>query len=232
MKKVAVIQSSYIPWKGYFDIMRDVDLFVVGTHFKYTRCDWRNRNRIKTPQGTLWLTVPVGHQAEKMIREVVISGAEWASRHWRNIEQYYGRAPYFRRYRDFFRDVYLGRRWENLSELNFHLITRIAHDFLGIRTGIIDSAGVNVVGTKLDGLLDLLRKVGADLYVSGPRAKAYIDEQRFHDEGIGLVYKDYAGYPEYPQFFPPFIHEVSIVDMLFHLGPATADYIWGWRRPV
>jgi hypothetical protein len=97
---------------------------------------------------------------------------------------------------------------------------------------IKDSREYHAQGQKLDYVLDLLKKSGATLYVSGPTAKAYIEENKFWDAGIELVYKDYSGYPEYPQPFPPFEHAVSILDLLFNCGPAAPDYIWGWREKL
>lgn len=229
MKKVAIIQSSYIPWKGFFDIMHDVDLFLLDSCAQFTCRDWRNRNRIKTPHGALWLTIPVGNQDQKPIREVTIRDGEWAKRHWKNIENFYRRAAQFKRYQDLFMDIYLNRRWDYLWELNLCLIRAIAHEVLDIKTEIRDTAGLEPAGRRQDRLIDLLHKVKGDAYVSGPGAKGYIDRSRFEEEGISLTYKNYSGYPEYRQFFPPFIHEVSILDMVFHLGPEAPYYVWGWR---
>jgi hypothetical protein len=227
--RVAVLQSNYLPWKGYFDIVHDVDLFVFHDDLQYTKGDWRNRNRLKTPQGPAWLTVPVGAREDRLISEVRIADPSWARRHWRRIEQWYGRAPFFPYYRPWFEEALLGRRWELLSELNQHLIRGIAGDLLGIATRFADSRELAPQGRKLDRLLDLLGRAGAAVYVSGPAGRGYIDSERFARAGIGLVWKDYGGYPEYPQPFPPFNHQVSILDLLFQVGPGAPHYIWGWR---
>lgn len=230
MLKVAVIQSNYLPWKGYFDIINDADLFVFYDDVQFTKNDWRNRNRIKTSSGITWLTVPTGASINRLIFEVVLSDKSWQAKHWSQLKQHYSRAPHFRRYEAFFEDVYLGHSWERLSDLNQHLIVFIAREFLGIRTRMEDSRRIAPTGAKLERLIDLLKKVGAERYISGPSARAYIDESRFVDCGIELVYKDYSGYPEYPQFHPPFEHGVSIIDLLFHTGPNAPWYIWGWRE--
>lgn len=229
-KRVAILQSNYIPWKGYFDIIHDVDLFVFYDDVQYTKNDWRNRNQIKTPSGLLWLTVPAGSDLDRLICEVRLTEAHWARKHWKSLQQFYSSAPHFKRYEEFFKDAYLGRRWDTLSELNQYLISTIARDHLGIRTTFADSRDYPVHGSKLGRLLDLVSKTGAGTYVSGPSAKDYINDQAFAEMGVELVYKSYDGYPEYPQRHPPFAHAVSIVDLLFNAGPEAPRYIWGWRE--
>lgn len=227
MKKVAVLQSNYLPWKGYFDLIHDVDLFVFYDDVQFTKNDWRNRNRIKTAQGTQWLTVPVGASLDRLICEVRLEDSRWQARHWKTILQSYSRAPHFSMYRDFFEDFFMRRRWASLSEMNQYLIKAIAAQFLGVRTEFRDSREFAVSGAKLDRLLSLLSKVGATHYFSGPAAKAYIDESRFSDAGIRLTYKDYSAYPAYPQLYPPFEHPVSVIDLLFSCGARSAELIWG-----
>jgi hypothetical protein len=126
----------------------------------------------------------------------------------------------------------LGTHWTNLSELNHYLIKTISRDFLGITTEFGDSREYCPEGQKLDRLIDLLSKAKADLYISGPTARDYIKEECFVEAGIKLEYKDYSGYPEYPQLFPPFDHAVSILDVLFNCGPQSPEYIWGWREKL
>ena len=228
-RRVAILQSNYIPWKGYFDLIHDVDLFVFYDDNQYTSRDWRNRNKVKTAQGPSWITVPVGHDRERLICEVEIPESTWQAKHWRTIEQCYGKCPHFTRYREMFEAIYLGSTWTHLSALNQHLIELIAREVLGIATVFADSRGYGAQGSKLDKLLDLLKRIGATHYVSGPAARDYIDEQRFEAAGITLEWKSYADYPEYAQRHPPFEHGVSILDLIFNLGPESPAYIWGWR---
>jgi len=230
MKKVAVIQSNYIPWKGYFDLIHDVDEFIFYDDVQYTKNDWRNRNKIKVPNGSNWLTIPVGSDLDRLICEVSPSDTRWQEKHWKTLMQYYSRAPYFKNYRDFFEDFYRARNWTSLSELNSYLITNIAREFLGIPTLFCDSRKFVVHGKRLERLIDLLQLCGADSYISGPAAKEYIVPETFSRAGISLSFKDYSGYPVYPQFHPPFDHCVSILDLLFHVGPDAPWYIWGWRK--
>jgi len=229
-RRVAVIQSNYLPWKGYFDIIHDVDEFIFYDDVQFTRNDWRTRNRIKTAQGAQWLSVPAGTSTSQLICEVTLKDPTWQAKHWRTLCQNYSRAPYFKTYREFFEDFYLGAAWSSLSAMNQHLIRHVATDLLGIATTFSDSRDLAAQGQRLDRLLDLLHKAGATTYVSGPNAKNYIDPARFEATGIGLLYKDYSDYPEYPQLYPPFEHTVSIIDLIFNAGPQSADYIWGHRH--
>ncbi len=230
MTRVAVLQSNYIPWKGYFDIIHDVEVFVFYDDVQYTKNDWRNRNLVKTPKGTEWLTVPVGSREDRRICDVEINDTHWARKHWRTICQCYANAPHFGRYEGVLSDLYLGCTWKSLSALNQHLIKLIAHDFLGIETAFRDSREFSACGAKLDRLLNLLSMVGATSYLSGPAAKGYIAPERFETAGLNLQWKDYTGYPEYPQRFQPFTHQVTILDLLFNVGPEAPHYIWGWRN--
>ena len=229
MKTVVVLQSNYIPWKGYFDLVHDADLFIFYDDLQFTKNDWRNRNKIKTPKGAQWATIPVGTDAHRLICEVTLKDFEWQEKHWALFKQHYGKCPHFSRYRTFFEEAYLSRQWSNLSELNQHLIRSISKELLNIETEFRDSREYDLTGQKLDRLLELVVKTGADRYVSGPAAKGYIEPSRFAEAGIELVWKDYSGYPEYPQRFPPFEHGVTILDLLFNVGPDAPWYIWGWR---
>jgi hypothetical protein len=229
-RRVAILQSNYIPWKGYFDIIHGVDLFVFYDDVAYTLHDWRNRNRIKVAGGPTWLTIPNHGRHDQRIDEVEIDDPRWQAKHWRSIEQAYGKTAHFGRYRDYFQHVYLGQTWTSLSRLNQSLITHIAHDFLGLATSFDDAARYGAQGRRLERLLDLVARTGATSYLSGPAARDYIDPRRFADIGVELRWQDYSGYPEYPQRFPPFEHGVSILDLLFNTGPDAPEYIWGRHR--
>lgn len=230
MSRVAISQSNYIPWKGYFDLIHDVDLFVFYDDVQYTVRDWRSRNVIKTHNDLLWLSVPVGTNRNRLINEVAIAGNEWQKNHWKSINQNYKKAEYFLRYKDFFEDTYLNRKWESLSKLNQFLIEHIAKEYLQIKTKFANSTKFPKDGEKQAAILSLLELTDASSYVSGPAAKAYIEPEVFQKTGIDLIWKDYSGYPEYFQFHPPFRHDVSILDLLFHTGPQAPYYIWGWRE--
>jgi hypothetical protein len=227
--RVAISQSNYLPWKGYFDLIHHVDVFVFYEDVQYTKNTWRHRNRVKTAQGLRWLSVPVGAHIHRRLDEVVIRDARWQRRHWRTLREAYARAPHFERHRAFLDEVYGRREWRSLSELNRFLIETIAREFLGMRTEFRCARDYAAEGRNEDRVLNLLRALGARCYVSGPAAKAYLHAERFADAGIELEWKDYSGYPEYPQLHGEFEHAVTILDLLFHAGPEAPHYIWGWR---
>lgn len=227
MASVAVLQSNYVPWKGYFDIVHDVDTFVFYDDVQFTKNDWRNRNRIKTRQGVQWLTVPVGADIGRTIREVAIADAHWQRKHYETLRQSYGKAPCFEEVRPFLEHVYLERRWDNLSEMNQFLIAAVSRDFLGLATRFDDSSRYALAGAKQERLLALLAAMKATRYVSGPSGRDYMDVGAFEAAGIEVVFKDYSRYPEYPQLHPPFEHHVSILDLLVHTGRDAPRYIWG-----
>ncbi len=226
--RVAILQSNYIPWKGYFDIIHDVDLFVFHDDLQYTKGDWRNRNRIKTPGGVQWLTIPVGTDEHRRICDVPLPDPGWAREHWRRLREVYRHAPHFAEYRDYFERFYLARRWTTLSEFNQALTRSIARDLLGLTTRFEQSTDYTLTRTKGGRVLELLEQTRADMYVSGPAAKAYITDEQFQAIGVRVEWKDYR-YPEYPQLHGAFCHEVTILDLLFHTGPMAPWYIWGWR---
>ena len=226
MKKIAVLQSNYIPWKGYFDIIHDVDEFIFYDEVQFTKNDWRNRNRISTPSGIQWLTIPTTGSITQTIDEVSPAGSKWQQKHFNTLVTYYSKAPYFSKYRPFLEDFYLGHEWKNLSELNRYLIIHISRDFLGITAKFSDSRDYASHGSGHEKLLSLLQSAGAEYYVSGPAAKSYIHAEDYERCGIELHWKDYSNYPEYPQLHEPFCHNVTVLDLLFNTGDRAPEYIW------
>lgn len=228
--KLAVLQSNYIPWKGYFDIIHDVDVFLFYDEVQYTKNDWRNRNRILTDKGPMWLTVPVHGSIEKRIDEIEIVQNRWQRQHYQAIRTNYSKTTYFSAVKSFLEDVYLGHQWQNLSELNQYLIKTISTEFLDIKTEFGSSDSYHSEGSGHMKLFSLVKNTGAKIYESGPAAKSYLKAEDYAEAGIELIWKDYTGYPEYPQMFTPFEHKVSILDLLCNTGHDAKYYIWGWRE--
>ncbi len=227
--RVAVLQSNYIPWKGYFDIINDVDLFIFHDDLQYTKNDWRNRNKIQTPSGSKWLTVPCGTNERRLILDVFLEDKSWQKQHFNQIRQNYSKSAHYKEYEELLADMYLKRQWDHLYELNRFFITTVAQELLGCTTKFADSRDFKTHGVKHKKLLSMLQNAGASTYVSGPAAQGYIREQDYVDAGIDLVWKDYSGYPEYPQLGSEFCHNLSVVDLLLNMGDNATDYIWGWR---
>jgi hypothetical protein len=225
-KRVAIVQSSYIPWKGYFDLIRSVDEFILLDDVQFTRRDWRSRNRIKTKDGAAWLTIPVQSKGRftQSIRETRVSDPAWGERHWQTIHASYARAPFFRDYASCFEALYRQPGSEFLSEINHAFITAICRA-LRIETPIAWSSDYDARDGRTERLVDLCRAAGATVYLSGPSARDYLDESAFAGAGIAVAWADYGGYPEYPQVHPPFDHAVSALDLLFCTGPDALGYM-------
>jgi len=224
-KIVAVVQSNYIPWKGYFDLIHLADELILLDDVQYTRQDWRNRNLIKTPSGPRWLSVPVvaKGQLQRKINETKVSDPAWATRHWDAIRQNYATAPHFKAYRDAFEDLYASDE-TYLSRINRSFIDRICR-VLGVTTPISWSSDYEVIEGPTARLVWLCKQSGASIYLSGPAARGYIEPELFEDAGIELRYMDYSGYPEYRQLHPPFEHSVTALDLIFNEGADATRYM-------
>jgi hypothetical protein len=231
--KCVILQPSYIPWRGYFHQIQKADTFVFYDDVQYDDRGWRNRNRVKTEQGTRWLTIPVYSQGVQVthtpIRDVRISwDRPWARKHRETIRHSYGRAPHFERYAPLLDDFY-SRRGDNLADFTIELTVALAWELGLTRTRFLRSSSLAVEGTKTDRLVALLAAVGADHYISGPSARSYIDEEKMAAAGVTLEYMAYD-YPEYEQLYPPYDPHVSILDLLFMKGAEAGEQVWG--RPA
>jgi hypothetical protein len=234
-KAIAVVQSSYIPWKGYFDLIHSVDEFILFDEVQYTRRDWRNRNRIKTKEGLLWLTVPVLSKGrrEVPIREVMVSDPGWRARHWKTILMSYGRSRHFQEYSEGLRELYLGHEDRRLSEVNYRFTEAISR-MLGIRTRLSWPPETRPPLSKSERIVEICRHAGATTYLSGPTARDYLDLELFRQENIELLFFDYSRYPEYTQLHPPFDHRVSVLDLLLNEGPRATRFMLSfgpWNSP-
>lgn len=222
--KVGVIQSSYIPWRGYFDFIASVDVFVFHDDIQYTKGDWRNRNKIKTPHGTEWITVPVSYKnvAQLICETPIDSASPWRKKHLRILEANYRQAAFFQIANEFISNNSVHER-STISDLNIDLIRRISC-YLEIDTPMILSSELSLQGSKTERLIDLLKKLNATTYLSGPSADAYLDKDLFRQNGIRLEYKSYD-YEPYPQLWGRFVGEVTVLDLIANCGPQAKDYI-------
>jgi hypothetical protein len=231
-KRVAIVQSNYIPWKGYFDLINLVDEFILFDDVQYTKRDWRNRNLIKTAAGLHWLTVPVQVKGKyhQRIRDTRVSDSTWAQQHWQTLFHHYKRAPHFAALAPYFQGAYEKvAGMDYLSDVNRVLIEAIC-GILEIDTAISASMAFEIVEGKNERLLFLCQQASATEYLSGPAAREYLDETTFRAAGIQVRFMDYGGYPEYPQLHPPFEHGVSILDLLFNTGADAPRYMKSFSR--
>jgi WbqC-like protein len=225
MKKIAILQSNYIPWKGYFDILKAVDMFVFYDDAQYTKNDWRNRNKIKTSQGIQWLTIPVRQERlNQKIKDTKVIDKKWNIRHWRTICQNYTKANHFKSYKDVFEDLYLNCNEEYLSQINYKFITTI-NKILDINTELRWSSEFNLIDGQTEKLLGICKDCNADIYLSGPAAKDYFNEDLAKKDNIKVEWMDYSGYYEYTQLYPPFEHRVSILDLIFNEGENAKKFM-------
>lgn len=226
MKKVAILQSNYIPWKGYFDLINMVDEFILYDDMQYTKRDWRNRNKIKTPQGLKWLSIPVEVKGKyfQKITETKVSDKEWAKKHWQQIQQNYAKTKYFKEYKDIFEELYMKCDEEYLSQINYKFIITI-NEILGITTKIRWSSEFELINGQTEKLLGICKDCNADVYISGPAAKDYFDEELARQENIKVEWMNYSGYKEYEQLHLPFEHGVTILDLIFNEGPNAKKYM-------
>jgi hypothetical protein len=225
MKKAIITQSNYIPWKGYFDSIRHVDVFVVYDDMQYTKRDWRNRNNIKTPQGLKWLSIPVEVKGKyfQKIKDTKIAEKNWNLSHWDIIKQNYKNAKCFKESAEWLEPLYKNCDFEFLTDVNLHFINEINHQ-LGIQTEIKLSSEFKLADGKTERLLNICKELNVTDYYSGPAAKAYMEESKFIENGINVHFWDYNGYPKYNQIYPPFEHGVSIIDLIMHEGAHSIQY--------
>lgn len=225
MTTIAIVQSSYIPWKGYFELMARSDVFVLYDCVQYTARDWRNRNRIKTAQGLHWLTVPVVHESQKQrIADTMVAEGDWARVHWESLRHHYAQSAHFGVFADRVERLYATCRFQRLTEVNRHFLEGI-NAMLGIATPLyVQEAHVGQDDSPSGRLLAICRAHGATRYLSGPKAKAYLDVGLFEKAGVAVEWMAYD-YPEYPQLHGAFEHGVTMLDMLFNTGEAWADYM-------
>ena len=235
MKRIAIVQSNYIPWKGYFDLINLVDEFIIYDDVQYTRRDWRNRNKVKTQHGLHWLNIPVqvkGKYLQK-INKVKTSNSKWGQKHWETIYHSYSSMPYFDLYKKQFENLFIETSESEslLSKINYHFICEIMR-CLGISTLLCFSSDYDLPEGRAERLISLCLQLGATNYLSGPTARPYLDTDLFNHHGIQVEWMDYSGYNTYTQPFPPFEHKVTILDLLFCNGTDSRYYMKSFTNKI
>lgn len=227
----AIMQPAYLPWLGFYDRLDACDVCIVLDHVamdKSSKTRFANRNRIRTPQGWSWLTVPLAlHGSPPLCAMPLAPDGAWRGKHLASLDHAYLRTPWYSTHRNFLADCY-SRPLDWLHEASNPIMAYLA-DELGIETPMLFSSRMQVPGGKSELILNLCREVGADTYISGPFGRDYLDMASFAEHGIGVLFHDYA-HPEYAQAFPGFEPYMAAVDLLFNHGPASREILVSGRR--
>lgn len=227
MSTLCVLQPGYLPWLGFFDQLRRADVFVVYDDVQFDKHGWRNRNRVKSPLGPHWLTVPIHHKGLgwPRIDEIKIDNqAAWAKKHVGTIKQFYAKAPHFKTYFPAI-EAMLMRDWTLLVDLDLALIGQMA-EWFGIERELVRSSALNIQGERSERLLALCEWFGCDRYLSGNAAKDYLEVERFGARGITVEWQDFV-HPTYPQQHGEFVPYLSAVDLLLNCGPESLAMLCG-----
>lgn len=229
---VGILQPSYLPWLGYIEQIARCDVFVFYDDVQYDKGGWRNRNRIKVPGGPHWLTVPVLSKGRSfpLVRDTRIDNTRsWARDHLRTLAQYYSKAPYFDRYFPQLSAI-LSRQWELLALLDREIIEWLC-GALGVGTPLRWSSELGVAGDRLDRLIGIVKHFGGDVFYEGAAGKSYIPPEYFESNGVRVEFQDYV-HPAYPQLHGAFVSHLSVLDLLFNVGPDSLETILGKRAGV
>lgn len=227
MKSALILQSNYIPWKGYFHAISKVDVFVLYDDVQYTKNDWRNRNLIKSKMGLQWLTIPVEtrHKSLQKINQAKVVPTNWAQKHLLTIKHNYAKAAYYKYYLPFFEDLYNNCKYRYLVDVNSYFLANICN-LLDIKTTIVQSSDYDLKSAdKSERLVEMCNKINVTDYYSGPAARSYIKDELFNEANIDLHYLDYSNFPAYKQLYLPFLHEVSILDVILNNGSEAKNFI-------
>jgi len=226
-----IMQPTYLPWIGYFDLMDKAGVFVFLDNVQFEKQAWQQRNRIKSSDGQWkWLTVPVVQNISQHINEVRIDNTRnWSKKHWKTIEQYYLHAPCWKQYSPGLEEIYSQKR-DFLVDLNLAIITYIKNQFK-IETKLVKASDLPVTGSKVRRLVNICHHLNADVYLSSVRSADYIEQDNmFESEGISLRYHQFE-HPLYSQLYGDFASNMSAIDLLFNEGPKSLDIIHSGSQP-
>lgn len=227
--RVVILQSNYLPWKGYFNLIQAADVFVFYDCVKYTKNDWRNRNQIYTKNGKQWISIPIaGSSVNQAIDEVLISDDRWQKKHYYSLYYGYRSAPCFKQLEEFIEDYLVDKCWNSLSQLNQYLTKYICRN-MDIQTKFEDSRSFDLTGDRVDRLIGIVKQLGGTEYISGKAAMTYMagNEFKFEESNIKLTYYDYPKYPKYEQLYTPFDDHVSIVDLIANIPWSEMQHFLG-----
>ena len=223
--RVTILQPSYLPWLGFFEQMHRSDQFVLYDDVQFTRRDWRNRNRIRVQEGSVWLTVPViqkNKYEQSLLETKIDNSTSWKRKHLESIRCHYSKTPFFDLYFPWCEKTF-NREWDFLLDLSLETIQYLKGE-LKINTPLLRSSELGESGNKSERLISICKQLGATQYLSGESARNYISEKDFSDQGIGLEYQNYQ-HPEYPQRYEGFVPFLSTIDLLFNCGDKSMGFL-------
>ena len=223
--RVTILQPSYLPWLGFFEQMHRSDQFVLYDDVQFTRRDWRNRNRIRVQEGSVWLTVPViqkNKYEQSLLETKIDNSTSWKRKHLESIRCHYSKTPFFDLYFPWCEKTF-NREWNFLLDLSLETIQYLKGE-LKINTPLLRSSELGESGNKSERLISICKQLGATQYLSGESARNYISEKDFSDQGIGLEYQNYQ-HPEYPQRYEGFVPFLSTIDLLFNCGDKSMGFL-------
>ncbi|MFD7102023.1 WbqC family protein [Streptomyces celluloflavus] len=219
-------QPAYLPWLGYFAKIAAADAFVLHDRSRIGRRNMLNRNRIRTAEGPLLLSVPLSHpdlRAERPLDEVRVVDDGWRRRHWKAIQMAYRRAPYFDLHAGFLAGYY-AREYATLDEVCVPFIDYCA-EILGLPRPLLRVSRLGLPPVDRQSIIrELCRALGADTFIAGPHARDYLDRERIEAQGVQVEFFHYE-HPTYPQSHPGFVSHLSVLDLLMNCGPQSADVV-------
>jgi hypothetical protein len=223
--RVTILQPSYLPWLGFFEQMHRSDQFVLYDDVQFTRRDWRNRNRLRVQEGSVWLTVPViqkNKYEQSLLETKIDNSTAWKRKHLETIRCHYSKTPFFDLHFPWCEKVF-NSEWNFLLDLSLETIQYLKGQ-LKINTPLIRSSELGGAGDKTERLISICKQLGATQYLSGESARNYISEKDFSGQGIELEYQEYQ-HPEYPQRYEGFVPFLSTIDLLFNCGDKSLDFL-------
>jgi len=224
---IAIHQPHYLPWLRYLHKIMEAELFVLLDDAQFVKGEWHNRNKIKSAQGPIYLTVPVIHKFGQSIGETRIENtSRWREKHLYALKTNYSSAPLYKEYISHLLPFYEENAQECLGDLNEEMLKTFL-SLLNIKTPIVRSSSLGVEGKGNEKLLNICKAVGADAYLTGEKAlEEYLDLQSFKENGIEVWVQRWQC-PVYPQRFPQigFIPDLAIVDLLFNCGEESREIL-------
>ena len=223
--RIAISQSNYLPWRGYFGVIASVDCFIFLDEVQFTSRDWRSRNRIKTKDGLKWLSIPVGASLSRRVSEVLLPKNNWQLKHKSLVMEAYKNSNNYERGLQFIEEIYLVESFSHLSEYNKFCIQKISREFFHLETKFIDSSQIPHQGISSDRILSIAKNIGAKEYITGPSGLNYLKISDFENFGIKVLVANFTNLPRYDQLHGEFVSNTSVVDLIFNVEEELTPFI-------